>query len=72
MYRVQLMFEGGMSKRKDIFRQARGRDDVFVTRALQADEANELEDARTHLFKRAAQKLEFQHAFKATIEADRE
>lgn len=62
---LQLMFEGGMGKRKDTYRQQCNRHDELVSLALeQPDRAQE------YLRARALQKLTFQHALKATIEAD--
>lgn len=62
---LQLMFEGGMNKRKDSYRERCNRHDVLVSLALeQPDKAQE------YLQARALQKLTFQHALKAIIEAD--
>ena len=65
---LQIMFEGGMSQRKDRFRQVRVRVDLYVSAALEARERGE--DAIEYLWQRAEQKLTFQHNFRATIEND--
>ena len=59
------MFEGGMGKRKDSYRHLRNRRDELVSLALEQPDL-----AQEFLQSRALQKLTFQHALKATFEAD--
>ena len=54
-----------MSQRKDSYRKQCSRHDVLVALALEQPH-----NAQQYLRSRALQKLSFQHAVKATVEAD--